>query len=225
MSRKRNSSKVNLTISVVFHTALVLAIFFLAAREGMLGKKLKEITVTMAPKEKKPEPPKEKPPEQKLEPPKTEPPKMLATAPPPRAENVAPPPAEAPPVAAPPTVDLPTMDFTEGAKQVQSVSDPNVLYKGLVERALRSNWERPEDIDDDRFVAEVELSIDPQGKVVSNRWLQGSGNVRWDKSVKAAVAATRAISRPPPKGFPGTFHARFDVEMFKTEEVIKLSSR
>jgi TonB family protein len=224
--RKRNSSKVNLTISLVFHTTLVLAIFFLAAREGMLGKKLKEITVTMAPKEKKPEPPKEKPPEPKIEPAKqVEAPKMLATAPPPRVENVAPPPTEAPPMAAPPTVDLPTMDFTDGAKQVQSVSDPSVLYKGLVEHALRSNWERPEDIADDSYVAEVELSIDAQGKVVGNRWLKGSGDARWDKTVKAAVTATKSIGRSPPKGFPGTIRARFDVEMFKTEEVIKLSSR
>src|SRR6266404_5238819 len=131
--RKRNSSKVNLTISVIFHSALVLAIFLLAAREGMLGKKLKEITVTMAPKEKKPEPPKEKPPEPKIDQPKqVEAPKMLATAPPPRSEKVAPPPVEAPPVAAPPTVDLPTMDFNDGAKQVRSVSDPTILYKGLV---------------------------------------------------------------------------------------------
>ena len=48
--RKTNSSKVNLTISLIFHSLLVLAIVFFAAREGMLGKKLKEITVTMAPK-------------------------------------------------------------------------------------------------------------------------------------------------------------------------------
>ena len=226
MSRKRNSSKINLTISIVFHTALVLATFFLAAREGMLGKKLKEITVTMAPKEKKPEPPKEKPPEQKMEPPKqVEQQKLLATAPPPRVENLAPPPTEAPPAVAPPTVDLPTMDFNDGAKQVQSISDPNTLYKGLIEHSLCSNWTRPDHIQDDSYVAEVELSIDTQGKIVSSRWLKGSGDAQWDKSVKAAVSVTKSVSRPPPKGFPGTFRARFDVEMFKTEEVMKLSSR
>jgi len=223
--RKRNSSKVNLTISVIFHSALVLAIFFLAAREGMLGKKLKEITVTMAPKEKKPEPPKEKAPEPKVEPPKqAEAPKMLATAPP-RVETVAPPPSETPPVVAPPTVDLPTMDFNDGAEQVQSVSDPNLVYKSLVEHALRSSWNRPDDIQDDGYVAEAELNIDPQGKVTSSRWLKGSGDARWDKSVKGALAATKVISRPPPKGFPQSFRVRFDVEMFKTEEVMKVSSR
>jgi TonB family protein len=203
-----------------------LAIIFLAAREGMLGKKLKEITVTMAPKEKKPEPPKEKPPEPKIETPKpAEAPKMVAAAPPTRAEVAPPPVAEAPPAAAPPTVDLPTMVFDDGAKQVQEVSDPKLLYKGLVEHALHSNWNRPEDVADDSYIAEVELNIDNHGKVTSSRWLRGSGDARWDKSVKAAVAATKVISRPPPKGFPESFRVRFDVEMFKTEEVMKLSSR
>ena len=66
--KKRNSSKVNLIVSVVFHTLAIGAVFFFAAREGMLGKKLKQLTVTMVPKEKKPEPPKEKPPEPKPDP-------------------------------------------------------------------------------------------------------------------------------------------------------------
>jgi len=225
--RKTNSSKVNLTISLIFHGALVLVIVFFAAREGMLGKKLKEITVTMAPKEKKPEPPKEKPPEPKIEPPKpAETPKVAAIAPPPPVQNVAPPPvAQETPIAAPAAVNLPAMDFSDGAKDVQSVSDPSVIYKGLVEHALRSHWNRPEDIADEKFVAEVELSVDPQGNVTGSRWLKGSGDMRWDNSVKAAIAATKVISLAPPKGFPASFLTRFDVESQKTEEVLHLSSK
>ena len=225
--RKTNSSKVNLTLSLIFHGALVVVIVFFAAREGMLGKKLKEITVTMAPKEKKPEPPKEKPPEPKLEPPKpNETPKVAAIAPPPAAQNVAPPPpVQETPIAAPAAVNLPAMDFSDGAKDVQSVSDPNAIYKGLVEHALRSRWNRPEDIADDNYVAEVELAIDHDGNVSMVRWVKGSGDSRWDNSVRAAIAATKVISRPPPKGFPGSFIARFDVESLRTEEVIHLSSR
>jgi len=66
--RKRNSSKINLTISVIFHSVLLVAIVFLAAREGMLGKKMKELTVINQPKEEKkqPEQAKQKP----VEPPK-----------------------------------------------------------------------------------------------------------------------------------------------------------
>jgi len=226
--KKRNSSKINLTLSLVFHVALVGVLFFFAARQGILGKKLKEITVTMAPKEKKPEPPKEKPPEPKVEPPKpVETPKVAATAPPPpRVETAAAPsPVQAPPAVAPAPATLPAFEFNDGAKDVQSVSDPNLLYKGIVEHALRSRWNRPEDMDDASFVAEVSLSIDPTGKVTGSRWLKGSGNARWDKTVRDAVAATPVISRPPPKGFPPTFVARFDVESLRTEEVMHLSSR
>ncbi|HXP62555.1 MAG TPA: hypothetical protein VN829_18795, partial [Dongiaceae bacterium] len=132
--RKRNSSKVNLTISVVFHSLLVAAVFFLAAREGMLGKKLKELTV-VAVKEKKPEPPKEKTPEPKVATAKpAETPKTVAVAPAPRvAAPSTPPPAGAPAAVAPPTVDLPNMNFDDGAKAVVTESDPRLLYKGLVE--------------------------------------------------------------------------------------------
>jgi TonB family protein len=223
--KKRNSSKLNLTLSLVFHIALVVVLFFFAARQGILGKKLKEITVTMAPKEKKPEPP--KPPEPKVEPPKpVETPKVAAVAPPPRVETAAaPPPAEAPASVAPAAVSLPAFEFSDGAKEVQSASDPNAVYKGIVEHALRARWNRPDDMDDASFVAEVSLSIDAEGKVTSSRWLKGSGNARWDKTVKEALAATPVISRPPPKGFPPTFVARFDVESERTEDVMHLSSR
>lgn len=223
--KKRNSSKVNLTISVVFHSALVIVVFILAAREGILGKKLKEITVTLAPKEKKPEPPKEKPPEPKVEPTKPVETPKLAVAPPPRVETTGPPPAQEAPAVAPAAVNLPAFDFNDGAKDVQSSSDANAIYKGLVEHALRARWNRPEDMADDQFVAEVKLSIDGEGRVTGSQWLKGSGNARWDNSVKAAVAATKAISRPPPKGFPASFVTRFDVASDQTEEVMHLSSR
>src|SRR5689334_15713105 len=117
--RKRNSSKVNLTISIIFHTLLVLGMFYLAARQGILGKKLKEITVTMAPKEKKPEPPKEKTAPPKVEPPKPAETPKVASVPPPRVETP-PPAAEAPPpVAAPAATVLPDINFSDGAHEVQ----------------------------------------------------------------------------------------------------------
>ena len=225
--KKRNSSKVNLTISIIFHSALILVVGFFAAREGMLGKKLKEITVTMVPKEKDPEPPKEKPVEPKVEPPKiAQAPKPAAVAPPPKVETAAaPPPVEAPAAVAPAPVSLPAFQFSDGAHEVQSVSDPNTIYKALVEHALRSHWNRPDDISDDTFAAEVELTIDPDGNVNGYRWLSGSGNQRWDDSVKTALAQTKAISRPPPKGFPDTFPVRFDVETTEPAGVIQLGSR
>src|ERR1700733_10554893 len=90
----RNSSKVNLMISFAFHAVLVLVLFYFAAREGLLGKKLNKIAVQMI-KEKPPEKP--KPPEPpKIEPPKIETPKIV------EAPKVQAPPVVAPPVVAPP---------------------------------------------------------------------------------------------------------------------------
>jgi TonB family protein len=221
--RKRNSSKVNLIISVVFHSTLILAVFFFAAREGMLGKKLKEITVTMVPKEKKPELPKEKPAEQKVEPPKlAELPKSIAIAPP-KLESARSPVDTAPSIA-PAAVSVPAFEFNDGAHDVQT-GDASTVYKGLVELALRSHWTRPEDIDDGQFTAEVELTVDADGQVERSRWLRGSGDPRWDNSVKAAVAQTKSISHQPPKGFPSSFIVRFDVEAMSGGDELQLSSR
>ena len=223
--RKRNSSKTNLIISFLFHSLLVLGVFYFAARQGVMGDKMKSLVATLEqqkPKEQ-PKPPKEEP---KVEPPKQiEQPKAVAATPPPAAQvqtAAAPPAVEAPPSAAPPTIDA--SFFADGAKPVVEVSDPKLVYKGAIERALRSNWDRPEDIKDDEFVAEVELSLTPDGKVASSRWVRGSGNSRWDKSVKAAVAATKVVGSVPPAGFPAKFMARFDVEMTRTEDVLKVSS-
>jgi len=224
--KKNNSSKTNLTVSFIFHAALVSVLIFFAALEGILGKKLKQLTVTMVPKEKKPEPPKEKPVEPKVETPKTA---EAQKAPAPTAKieaPAAPPPSVAiSPVAAPSAASLPAFEFSDGAKAVQTISDPNAIYKALVEHTLRSRWNRPEGMADDDFTAEVELSVDAKGSVAEAQWLKGSGDRRWDDSVKLDLAQSKTISRPPPKGFPEKFQVRFDVESLKTEDVINLSSR
>jgi len=215
--KKSNSAKANLIISAIFHSVLVAAIFYFAAKEGLLGKKLKELTVTME-KVKKPEPPKEKPEEPKPDQPKQE---AKAAVPEAKAQAASPPPAasDAAPSVAPAAVVLPDMSFSDGARQVQSISDPNEIYKTLVEHTLRAYWNRPEDMADDDYVAQVEVTIDKNGYVDDTHWLSGSGNARWDATVKAAVAQLKAVSRPPPKGFPGKFVARFDVESTRTESI------
>jgi hypothetical protein len=216
--KRRNSSKVNLLISFAFHAAIVLTLVYFAAREGLLGRQLKKIAVEMV-KEKPPEKPKE-PEKPKPEPPKVEPPKVepqkVAVAPkaepsravtsPPAGSSVA-----APPPAAPPAVEVPSFVF-EGGKAVESVSDPVQLYKGFVEYALRSKWDRPVDVPDKDFVAEVEVSVDRTGRVSNPEWKKTSGHTRWDASVRAALAATTSISRQPPTNFPPRVLVRFDVQ-------------
>lgn len=222
--RKRESSKVNLVISFIFHSLLVIGVFYFAARQGLVGEKMKSLVATLEQQKPKeiPKPPKEEPKVEQAK--QIEQPKPMAA--PTQAPQVqaatAPPPAEAPAAVAPPTLDA--SFFADGAKTVVEVSDPKLIYKGAIERALRSNWDRPEDAKDDEFVAEIELSIDKDGKVTNSRWVKGSGDSRWDKSVKTAVAATKNVGTPPPAGFPAKFTARFDVEMTRTEDVLKVSS-
>jgi outer membrane biosynthesis protein TonB len=69
------------------------------------------------------------------------------------------------------------------------------------------------------------LTVDAQGNVTGYRWIKGSGNRLWDDSVKTAVAGTKEISRPPPKGFPPFFVVRFDVEAAAPEDGMQLSVR
>lgn len=215
--KKANSSRVNLIISFVFHSILVGCIFYFAAKQGLLGKKLKELTVTME-KVKKPEEPKEKPPEPKIQQPKTQ--EAKVSVPEAKAVAATPPPAAAAanaPDVAPAAVALPSFGFNDGAIDVTSISDPYAIYKTLVEHTLFSYWNRPQDMADDNFVAEVELTIDKSGSVEDTHWVSGSGNARWDQSVKDAVAQLKTISRAPPKGFPNKFIVRFDVQSSKTE--------
>jgi hypothetical protein len=209
-----NSTKVNLLISFTIHATIVLVLVFFAAREGLLGKQLRKITVEMV-REKPPEKPKE-PEKPREEPPKAEPPKLVETPKiqAPKEEPVhAPPPAmvvAAASVVAPPPAELPAFAF-DGGKTVQTSSDPVQLYKGFVEYTLRSKWNRPLDIDDASFVAEVEVAVDRHGEITQPVWKKESGNTRWDQSVREAVAETHSLDRSPPPSFPTRVLVRFDV--------------
>ena len=212
--KKKHSSKANLVISAIFHGILVGVLFYFAAKEGLLGKKVQKIAVEMVKKEKPPEPPKPKPEPPKVEPPKVEPPKIEA----PKVETVKAPPTVAPPVVAPPTAEIPAFDF-EGGKAVVSESNPVQLYKGYMEYILRSKWNRPENLDDDQYVAEVAVNVDKAGNLSQTHWLKGSGNANWDQTVKDVFAQVSNIGRPPPTNFPPTVTIRFDVQE-ETEPVM-----
>jgi len=209
--KKKNSARVSAIISLGVHAAVFFFVFVWAAREGVLGTKLQEITVAIVPKEK---PPPEPPPPPKTEPPKEELPKeieppKIVTAPPPPAQDNRP---VAAPVMAPAPAVLPDFAFSDGAKQVETGTNSIFgTYKNLVEYSLRSNWERPQDVFDDTFTADVELHVDTSGRITSYDFKKGSGNQLWDNSVRKAIDNTRLLDRPPPKGFPGKVLIRFDV--------------
>ena len=210
-ARKRSkSAKTDLVISVVFHAVIIAGLFYLAARQGVLGKKLKEISAFRVKEEKPPEPPKPKEEEPKPDVAKPEPAAPKANLPPPPAMTAVPPPSAAPPAAAPPPAITADFNFSDGAKAVQSTTDPVATYRSFVEFALRSRWTKPDEFEDSQFVAEVEVALAPDGRITGFDWKRGSNEKRWDDSVRAALASTKSISRPPPAGFPGRFIVRFD---------------
>ena len=207
--RKRNSSKVNLMISFIFHAALVVVLLYFAARSGILGKQFQKISVQLIKEPPKPKPP---PPPPRVEPPKVVEPKV---APKPVEEAKAPP--AAPPTVAPPPATLPSFDF-DGGRSVETSSDPVQLYKGSLEYAFRSKWDRPDNMDDTAYVAEVRVSVAPDGEISQPQWVKGSGNEVWDRSVRQAVAAVKNMDRPPPTNFPAEVTIRFDVQQQTEDE-------
>jgi TonB C terminal len=213
--KKKNSSRVNMTISFIFHGLLIGALIYFAAREGYLGKKIKDITVYKV-KEEKPPPP---PPVKKLEPPKEAP--KPTVEPPKEAEaKPAPPPPAAAPVVAPPSTQIPDFVFNDGAKAVNSETDPVQLYKGYIEYVLRSKWNRPDNMPDDAYVAEVAVNVQKDGTISESKWLKGSGNGKWDQSVREVFQLVTQIDRRPPTNFPPNITIRFDVEE-ETEPVFQ----
>jgi TonB family protein len=203
--RTKNSSKVNLAISFTFHAALVLVLLYFAARSGILGDQLKKITIQMV-KEQKP-PPKPKPPPPPPPPPKIVAPKVVA--PPKVMAAKAPPPAA--PIVAPPAQVLPSFDFG-GGRAVATSSDPVQLYKGAIQYAFQSKWNRPDNIDDARFVDEIQVDVSRDGQISNPQWEKSSGNATWDESVRKAIQAVTSMDAPPPTNFPPKVVIRFDVQ-------------
>jgi outer membrane biosynthesis protein TonB len=209
--KPRNSSRVNLLISFGFHALIVIVGFYFAARGGLLGNQMKKIAVEMV-KEKPPEKPKE-PEKPKVEPPKVEMPKELPKVEVPKvaeAPKVETPSIAAPPAVAPAAAELPSFNF-EGGKAVETASSPVDVYRGLVQYAFTAKWNKPEDEEDDKFVAEVEVSIAKDGKISNPQWLKKSGDTRWDNSVRQTLAAVTSMDHPPPTNFPPRVIIRFDV--------------
>ncbi|MGA2179156.1 MAG: TonB C-terminal domain-containing protein [Verrucomicrobiota bacterium] len=214
--KKRNSSKVNFLISFTFHATLALVVLYFAARQGWLGQPLKKLSVDLI-KEKPAEKPKE-PEKPNIEPPKVvETPKPVEVPKP--VEEAKAPPSVTPPIVAPPAAELPSFEF-EGGKSVVSSSDPVEIYKNAIEYAFRSKWNRPENMADDNYAAEVEVSVNRNGQISDPVWQKGSGDSHWDASVRAAIAAMTNLNRPPPTNFPPRIVIRFDVQA-DTEPVLQ----
>ena len=182
--KKRNSSKVNLMISFAFHALIVLVALYFAARQGLLGKQMKKISIEMV-KEKPPEKPKE-PEKPKVEPPKMEPPRWSRNQSGGGSQGRA------------ATGQRHRQWWrrrrrncrrsnSKAARRWKPVPTRCYLYKGYLEYALRSKWQRPDNVADDNYVAEVAVTVDRTGQISNPVWEKGSGDAQWDDSVKAGL--------------------------------------
>lgn len=217
-NRKKPTAKTSVVVSVVIHGLIFLAGAYWAAHEGVLGKKLQTLSASILDKEKKPEAKKDEPKEEAKKAEAAQEVKTIkqaaASA---STEKFIPPPAAADVAAAPPPVMIGGGDFTFNQADL---NDPVVHYKQQVETALRAKWERPADILDLAYVAEVEVAIDAAGKLMGSDWKKGSGDAKWDESVRRVLAMVKNFNHPPPKGFPGRVLVRFDVQQ-ETESIIQ----
>ena len=201
-------------IAIVMHAIAFLVFFVWAAKTGRLDPILKVMNVVPVKEEKKKESAKEEKKEEMIKPaelPKinSAPVPVANTSPPTIAASTAP---AAAPAVAPPLAVLPDFAFDDGAKVVESTTNaPLVYYKNLVEYTLRANWSRPAEAADDNYVAEAQVYVDSSGRILRYEWVKGSGDKRWDDSVRKALTLTKTINRAPPKGFPDRFLVRFDV--------------
>jgi hypothetical protein len=103
---------------------------------------------------------------------------------------------------------------------VETSSDPVQLYKGFIEYTMRTKWDRPDNINDDNFVAEVDVAVARDGTLNDEVWKKGSGNPVWDKSVRDVLAAVTHIDRVPPTNFPPRVTIRFDIQLEDAEPVL-----
>lgn len=208
----------NLVLSLVIHGLFVAVAAFWAAHEGMLGERLKELSVLLVPKEKKPEPEKtaESKPEAKpadgsaKAATETKAAPIVRAIPPPQA-----PPPAADLVAAPPPAVLPSFTFSEAAASPGTGGDRVEAYRAYLQSVLQQQWDRPEDAADESYVAEVEVRLDAAGTLLGFEWRKGSGDTRWDESVRKALDRKKSIGRPLPKDFPDKVIVRFDVQPAK----------
>lgn len=216
------AGKSSVTLSLIFHVLVILGLVFLAAREGVLGEKFKEIAVVIAPKKevKKPEkPPEEKKPEEvkkpeeekKPEPPKEEPKQLAKVTEPKPAPRV----PEAPPVmisTPPPPAAIPAnFQFSGGGAPVQVSQDPTAVYRSMMEYTLHSGWSYPRQLKDTSLFAEVEVAVSPAGEMSVQNWKHRSGNQEWDASVQRVFQQVRTLRKAPPEGFPRSLVIRFDL--------------
>ncbi len=201
---KKSFFKSSAFIVIVLHIIAVFAVVFFAAEEGVLGKKMKELTVVLVPKQKV----------EKVEP-KQEP-ARIESAPAPvvnPVQNAAPPKAiiNDQPAIAPAANVLPAFNFDDGAKQVETINNPIDLYKSYIEYIIHENWKPPENLDES-FLTRISIQLDKKGKIVDYKVESSIGDLIWQKSIDDVLKSIKQF-KAPPTNFPMIFEIRFDTTL------------
>lgn len=209
---KHKKSKTSLVISIVVHVAVVGLVTWVAARQGILGKQIKEMVAVPVEEPKKPEET-EKPKETKNEPPKQEDPRPQevqhqapVVAP---VVDATPPPADVPPPDAP-AINGEAEIVIEAPNAGATVTDPIKAYQSLVQSVYLRVWDKPDGMDDSSLSVDADVRLSPGGEVISSKLSRGSGDSKWDKSVAKALERVKEVGRALPPNFPNAFTVRFD---------------
>lgn len=208
---KHRQSRTSIIVSVVFHVVVVTLVAWLAARKGMFGEGVKKEIEALEQETKKPEP--EKPKEQpKPEVAKVEDakPTITPTTTPAPVTDPTPSPSNVPPaVDAPEAADAPEM-FIPAAPTGPVITDKIERYRAVIQGAYLAVWDKPPGPDDANYAADVEISVDSRGRISDPKFIKGSGDTKWDATVKDALAKVKEIGEAPPDKFPQRFTVRFD---------------
>lgn len=84
----------------------------------------------------------------------------------------------------------------QGGTQGATGSGLSEVYGLIVGLAIKKNWRYPSFAGEDNLMTSVEVTLDADGKILSSRILDSSGNVEFDNSTLRAIKETEYVERP-----------------------------
>jgi len=80
-----------------------------------------------------------------------------------------------------------------------------------LEYALRSKWNRPADLPDDKYVAEVDVNVSRAGDISNPIWRKSSRRPEVGRFGAGRPSRRSRVDRPRRPNFPSQVLVRFDV--------------
>lgn len=70
-------------------------------------------------------------------------------------------------------------------------------YYDLVREALVEYWALPTYLTREKLSAQIQMRIDPAGRVLSLKFVKSSGNPKFDEAIRATIRDAQPLPRPP----------------------------